>query len=155
MIGKNWACFKWDEEWLVKGLTEGRRNIAWAETVTIRLGLLVLAKSIPVRGRTFWVETDNTTTENAIKNRKSKDVRVNEEWKQIQRLLTVLGCNIKQRRVTSKNNLADGLSRGIFQGKFWTEEVIVEVPSDLSPLLSQISKPIPSDLGQNGQEEEL
>lgn len=57
LVGTKWACFKWDEEWIVKGLTKGKRNIAWAETVTIRLGLLVLAKLTTVRGRVFWVDT--------------------------------------------------------------------------------------------------
>lgn len=142
LIGDKWACFAWNKDWLVKGLTTGKHNIAWAETVTIRLGLLVLAKLMPVRGRTFRVDTDNTTTQAALRKRKSKDERVNEEMKQIQRLLTILGCNVKEKRVTSKNNLADGLSRGVLDDRVWFNEVLIEIPADLKELLHQVSLPL-------------
>lgn len=142
LVGENWACFKLEENWQVLNLTSDKRTIAWAETVAIRLGLLVLRKVMDVRGKAFWVDTDNTTTQSTIKKRKSKDTQTNNEWKQIQRLLTKLGCNVKERRVTSKDNLADGLSRG-FRGELqWWKEVIIDVPLDLQSLLSQTQ---PSD----------
>lgn len=102
----------------------------------------MLRKVMDVRGKAFWVDTDNTTTQSTIKKRKSKDTQTNNEWKQIQRLPTKLGCNIKERRVTLKENLADVLSRG-FRGELqWWKEVIIDVPLDLQSLLSQTQ---PSD----------
>lgn len=105
--------------------------------MAVRLGLLVLKKVMTVRGKAFWIDTDNTTTQATIKKRKSKDRQTNEEWKQIQRLLTVLGCNIKERRVTSKENKADDLSRGYQGDRPWYNELIVTVPDDLRNLLAQ------------------
>lgn len=136
-VGNHWACFKFVDGWQGKDLAEGKRTIAWAETVAVRLGLLVLKKVMTVRGKAFWIDTDNTTTQATIKKRKSKDRQTNEEWKQIQRLLTVLGCNIKERRVTSKENKADDLSRGYQGDRPWYNEVIVTVPDDLRNLLAQ------------------
>lgn len=93
-----------------------------------------------VRGKAFWVDTDNTTTQATIKKRKSKDALTNEEWKMIQRLLTVLGCNVKGRRVTSKNNKADRLSRGFLSDDLhWWNKVVIEVPQDLRFILSQVA----------------
>lgn len=91
LIGKYWACFKFVTDWRTKGRETGERRIAWAETVAIRLGLLVLS------------------------------------------------CNIKQKRVSSKDNKADDLSRGKLNDLLWYNEVLIIVPEDLRPLLSQIT----------------
>lgn len=70
--------------------------------------------------------------------RKSKDEKVNKELKEIQRLLTEKAFNIKGRRVTSKGNIADALSR-VFLGELqWFDEVKVELPSDLTTLLNEV-----------------
>ncbi|KNE91519.1 hypothetical protein PSTG_15078 [Puccinia striiformis f. sp. tritici PST-78] len=61
------------------------RDIGWLETVAICLGLLVLAKLGALPDKTFIVWTDDTTTENLLKKRKSKHNRANEEWKIIVR----------------------------------------------------------------------
>lgn len=44
LIGKNWACFELRQGWQELNLLDGKRSIAWAETVAIRLGLLTLNK---------------------------------------------------------------------------------------------------------------
>lgn len=86
--------------------------------------------------------TNNTTTQAAVTKRKSKDFWVNEEWKRIQRLLTVLSCDIVAKRVSSKGNVADELSRGSLGHLNWFEEVRVEVPSDLEFVIKPIFPPV-------------
>lgn len=51
LVGRNWACFKLEDGWQTVGLIEGKRLIAWAETVAIRLGLIVLSKLHQVGGQ--------------------------------------------------------------------------------------------------------
>lgn len=50
LIGRNWACFRLEHDWQSHNLVEGKRSIAWAETVAIRLGLIVLNKLKQVGG---------------------------------------------------------------------------------------------------------
>lgn len=80
-----------------------------------------------------------------MRRRKSKDEYVNDEWKQIQRLLTLVSCDIVARRVTSKGNVADALSRGHLGNLSWFEEVRIEIPVDLEPILLQVFPPPRSD----------
>lgn len=85
--------------------------------------------------------TDNTTSQAAVTKRKSRDQGVHEEWKEIQRLLTVISCDIAAKRVTFKGNAADALSRGCLGDLLWFNEVKVEVPSDLQCLIQQVFPP--------------
>lgn len=141
LIGRHWACFKLREGWQSLNLMEGRRSIAWAETVAIRLGLLTLSKLQKVEGSRFFVWTDNTTSQAAVTKRKSKDEQVNGEWKEIQRLLTLLLCDIDSKRVASKGNVADALSRGFLGDLAWYDEVKITVPADLGCLIKQVFPP--------------
>lgn len=141
LIDKHWACFELSTNWQTLSLQSGKRSIAWAETVAICLGLIVLNKLRRVAGGKFWVWTDNTTTQSAIEKRKSKDEHVNNEWKYIQRLLTCLACDIAAKRVTSKGNEADALSRGDLGELFWFNEVRIEIPVDLKHVLKQVVPP--------------
>lgn len=141
LVGRKWACFALAEEWQTRGLKEGKRFIAWAETVAIRLGLVVLSTLQPVEGMEFAVLTDNTTTQATVTKRKSKDELVNEEWKRIQRLLTCLACNIEAKRVASEGNVADSLSRGFLGDLHWFDEVHIQLPADLTHLLQQVFPP--------------
>lgn len=50
LIKKSWACFELVKGWQELDLSEGKRSIAWAETVAIRLGLLVASKIQKVTG---------------------------------------------------------------------------------------------------------
>lgn len=93
-------------------------------------------------GQKFLFWTDNTTSQAAIRKRKSRDEQVNDEWKKIQRLLTVLSCDIEARRVTSKGNTADALSRGYLGSLAWHEEVRIQIPSDLTSLVTQVIPPL-------------
>jgi hypothetical protein len=64
------------------------------------------------KGKTFIVWTAKTTTEGAVRKRKSGDKEVNEEWKKIQHLLVRLEADVVAKRVTSKENKAEARSRG-------------------------------------------
>ncbi|EHS64703.1 uncharacterized protein PGTG_22339 [Puccinia graminis f. sp. tritici CRL 75-36-700-3] len=136
LIGHQWAQFQLAEEWLQRRRHAG--GIAWLETVAIRLGLLMLESLGIKQGKTFIVWTDNTTTENAIRKRKSKDHAVNEEWKIIQDLLVKLQADLEPRRVNSEGNVADGLSRGERDGHDARHIVPVVMPLDLENLLFQV-----------------
>lgn len=99
LIGSKWAEFRLVKGWNLITTARGKQNIAWAETVAIRLGLLLLNQTSDVRGKTFIVLTDNTTSQSAVGKRKSGDVAVNEEWKVFQRLSVNLHCDLVAERV--------------------------------------------------------
>lgn len=92
-------------------------------------------------GKRFFVWTDNTTSQSAVEKRKSRDEHVNEEWKTIQRLLTSLSCEVESKRVSSKSNMADALSRGFLGDLAWYYEVKIQVPEDLGFLIKQVFPP--------------
>lgn len=136
IIGKNWSQFKWIPGWdAPSGLP--RRSIAWAETVAVRLGLLMVCKVHCVTGRSLSVLSDNTTTNGAAKNLRSKDLWVNQEWKIIQTRLIELECILSLHYVKSKDNEADRLSRGEDPTKKKNKCLVIEIPDDLKGLLYQ------------------
>jgi hypothetical protein len=90
-----------------------------------------------VLGKRFIVYTDNTTMEGAIRNRKSRDWRVNGEWKRIQELLINADIDIEGRRVSSALNISDALSRGVISDKRLLDKVQVTMPADLAGLFVQ------------------
>jgi hypothetical protein len=110
LIGKKWTQLKAVKGW--ESTSNPPKNIAWLETVAIRIGLLMLKRLRATPGKRFIVWTDNTTAENAVQNRKSNDWAANEEWKRIQSLLIDLQIDLVAKRVSSKDNRADALSRG-------------------------------------------
>lgn len=124
--------------WEVTG--EKKRGIAWLETVAIRIGLWHIVSTRNFDGKTVIVWTDNTTSEKAIMNRKSKDVEVNEEWKKIQRILIDSQMDLVAKRVVSKENLADDISRGEVHGKDEKYRVFTALPLDLVQYFSQHEK---------------
>jgi hypothetical protein len=91
-------------------------------------------------GRTYYVDTDNTTTEAAIfKKQHSKNVAVNDEWRTIQDILPLQEVNIRSRRIPSKENKADRLSRGDTTGFVPEKEMILSnFPADLAEIFLQV-----------------
>ncbi|KNF02154.1 hypothetical protein PSTG_04651 [Puccinia striiformis f. sp. tritici PST-78] len=134
LIGKRWAQFK---------LVDQRRNpkrISLLETVAVRLGLLMVLQIRCQDSNRLVVWTDNTTTENSINNKKSRDVETNAEWSEIQKLLLSNHVDLVAKRVTSKNNKADALSRGLRSGQdsflsgvqdFTSDGMILKRPSEM------------------------
>lgn len=141
LIGNFWTCFKVRPGWNDPDRNGIRKRIPWLETVAIRLGLLLAQKVLKIKGQAFIVWTDNTTSEGALRNQKSKDRTVNEEWKVIQRLLTQLQCNVVPKRVKSKDNRADQLSRGELGPLCPEFQVRLALPDDLIGLLECVSPP--------------
>lgn len=137
IIGKRWSQFAWLPGWS-NPIDGPIRTIAWAETVAVRLGLLMLLKLRSVAGSCFSCLTDNTTTEGAARNRKSRDFWVNNEWKLVQSLLIKNDCDVNLVRVISKDNEADLLSRGFDASKSALDLVVIEIPEDLRLLLYQV-----------------
>lgn len=82
-------------------------------------------------GRNLVVWTDNTTAQAAVTNRRSKNRAVNEEWKLIQTLLIDSQLDIAARRVTSEDNTADKLSRGIRGSCREEDRIVLIIPPDL------------------------
>ncbi|KNF02205.1 hypothetical protein PSTG_04702 [Puccinia striiformis f. sp. tritici PST-78] len=135
IVAGRWARFKLVPNW--KSGPVGTRNIAWLETVAIRLGLLMLLLLGARLGKVFSVETDNTTTQSAINKRRSKDVAINKEWRIIQDTLIKNQINIAARRVASANNRADALSRGVVGSLNQADQLMVKLPEDLVSALRQ------------------
>ncbi|KNF02810.1 hypothetical protein PSTG_04095 [Puccinia striiformis f. sp. tritici PST-78] len=136
LIGKRWAQFQLRKEW--NHGPEPKRNIAWLETVAIRLGIIALSTLKARRGKNFIVWTDNTTTESTLGKKKATSKHVNEEWKMIQSLLINEQLDVTARRVTSKENPADTLSRGNRSGHTPKLQIFIAVPDDLEERLFQV-----------------
>lgn len=133
LIGERWSQFRLKDGWeTAKG---AKRGIAWLETVAIRMGLLMLDQLEIRPGQNLKVWTDNTTSESVLKKRKSRDRSVNEEWKVIQRLLIHMQLDLFPVRVTSEENRADALSRGIVLGHEERLRMFIQIPEDLTDAL--------------------
>lgn len=91
-----------------------------------------------MKGNTFSCLSDNTTTNGAVKNKRSRDYWVNEEWKTIQRTLLLWDTNIVTHYVKSADNEADRLSRGFDPSKKSFDCLVIDVPLDLKALLFQV-----------------
>jgi hypothetical protein len=127
IVGKRWAQLRLKENWEE---AEPKRTIA------IRVGVLMLLLiGTNVKGRNFIVWTDNTTTESVLRSRKSKDFHSNNEWKRIQELLIHEDIDITPLRVISKDNVADGLLRGVQRPHVSENRVWFDIPVDLSPFM--------------------
>jgi hypothetical protein len=89
-------------------------------------------------GQTYFVDTNNTTTENTIKKCGSKNVTVNNKWHKIQDLLLLHQINIRSRRVSSEENRADRLSRGDARDMVPEREMFLRnFPSDPAEIFTQ------------------
>lgn len=133
LIGSKWSQFKLKTGWELRGNV--KRGIAWLETVAIRIGLLMLIEMRWPKGQNLTVWTDNTTCENTLRKRKSRDTSVNEEWKCIQHLLITHQLDLTPVRVTSKDNIADKLSRGEATDHREGDRVHINLPPDLDEAL--------------------
>lgn len=133
IIGERWTQFRLRDGW---GESNGiRRGIAWLETVAIRMGLLMLGQLDIRPGQNLKVWTDNTTSESAMNKRKSRDRGVNKEWKVIQSLLIQMQLDLTPLRVTSADNQADALSRGVVSGHRQEMRMKIQIPHDLLNML--------------------
>lgn len=137
IVGKHWAQFRWLEGWK-DPIDRPSRTIAWAETVAVRLGLLMVRALYDVEGCTFSCLSDNTTTNAVVRSWRSRDYWVNTEWKIIQSTLLDWDCNVVTHYVKSKDNKADALSRGMKPSKRLERCINISVPDDLKPLLVQV-----------------
>lgn len=137
LVGSKWAQFDLLEGWNSSSDARAKRNIAWAETVAIRLGLIMINQFTVTGGKTFIVLTDNTTSQGAVDNKKSADRAVNGEWKMIQKLLGRLHCDIVALRVKSGDNMADLLSRGKDKRAI-EERIVIPIPEDLKMFVRQV-----------------
>jgi hypothetical protein len=135
LIGNQWAQFQLQQV-TVDPETEDLR-ITRLETIAVCLGILMLEHLGIKKGNMFIVWTNNTT-EAAIRKQKAKDQTVNKEWKKIQDLLVKLEIDIEARRVATKENRADTLSRGEIEQHKWKHVVPIAVPLDLDRILFQV-----------------
>lgn len=129
LLGKKWAQVMMTEQW--KDAEEDLKHINFLETVAIRLGLLMVLAVDNTPGRNLVVWTDNTTAQAAITNRRSKNRAVNNEWKVIQSILISAQLDIAARRVTSEDNTADKLSRGLIGDCLPENRLRIDIPIDL------------------------
>lgn len=143
LVGKKWSQFQAITGWRTSG--KSKRTIAWLETVAIQIGLLMIIQLGLGKGKNLTVWTDNTTSQAAVDQRKSRDKEVNEEWKIIQNILVTEQININSKRVTSEDNIADKLSRGerSLEGGVGHHQlcdmVSLVVPLDLASVIQQVA----------------
>lgn len=130
VIGEKWCQYRLKEGWQTRSPV--KRGIAWLETVAIRLGILMIIEMNWKRGQRFNVWTDNTTCEEALRKRKSRDRSVNDEWKAIQNLLITSEYDLNPLRVVSEENIADALSRGEPTEHSESNRLRFILPSDLA-----------------------
>jgi hypothetical protein len=135
VIGWKWAQLK-----ILKEQKENlpKRNIAWLETVAVRVGLIMLYELNQLRqGSNVVVWTNNTTTDSVIEKQKSKDDEVNEECKVIQDFLIDQEIDLTGKRVKSHDNIADSLSRGIRGTLKEVDRVRFDLPTEWETYLCQ------------------
>lgn len=129
LIGSRWIRIRMTDAW--QSAPSDYKHINYLETVVIRVGLLMIIDLGDKAGKHLVVWTDNTTAQAAITNRKSRNKAVNEEWKIIQRLLILHQIEIHARRVSSEENAADKLSRGLIGACKEIDRVALVLPGDL------------------------
>lgn len=132
LVGSRWSQFHMTDAW--KSADEDHKHINFLETVAIRLCLLMVLAIDDTPGRNLVVWTDNTTAQAAVTNRRSKNRAVNDEWKVIQTLLITSQLDIAAKRVTSADNAADQLSRGLRGDCLPENRLRIDLPPDLSTL---------------------
>lgn len=135
--GKKWAQFA-----LIKGLNLGLsngvvQNIAWAETVTILLGLIIISQRHNVGGKHYIVLTGNTMSQSVVGKRQSRDQAVNMEWKAIQRPLLKLQADVVAHQVKLGHNMAALLSR-VLDNRAVDDMIVIKIPTDLRPFVVQV-----------------
>lgn len=134
LVGKKWTQFKVTRAW--KEADEDHKHINFLETVAITVGLLMILHLTNRPGRSLVVWRDNTTAQAAVTNRRSKKKAVNEEWKRIQHLLIDSQLDIVAKRVTSSDNTADQLSRGLIGDCRECDRVPIVLPDSLANYFS-------------------
>lgn len=130
LVGRNWSQFKVTDVW--RKADSDHRHINFLETAAIRIGLLMVLHLTNRPGRTLVVWTDNTTAQAAVTKLRSKNQAVNDEWKQIQNLLIDAQLDIVAKRVTSSDNNADQLSRGLIGDCIEVDRVPIILPDSLA-----------------------
>lgn len=133
LVGKAWTQFRTTQAW--NEADSDIKHINYLETVAIRIGLLMALGLGQCGGSNLIVWTDNTTAQAAVSNRKSKNRAVNCEWKLIQNLLLNHQLDLHAKRVTSQDNTADKLSRGIIGDCLEQDCFPFILPSDLAVYL--------------------
>lgn len=136
IVGSQWAQFRHLPGWKTSG--RFTRGIAWLETLAIRLGLLMLFRQREYVGLSFYIWTDNTTSQSALNKRSSRDDSVNDEWIVIQELLIREQTNIEPLRVASADNRADGLSRGLPSNMPVANQLRLPIPTNVAGVIEQV-----------------
>lgn len=132
LVGTRWSQVRMTEDWV--NADEDHKHINFLETVAIRLGLLMVLAIDDTPARNLVVWTDNTTAQAALTNRRSKNRAVNNEWMCIQTILIASQLAIAAKRVTSEDNAADKLSRGLRGACLPEDRLLIDIPSDLRML---------------------
>lgn len=133
IVGKNWSQLRLLRDWKYINNSGQPRDIAWLETIAVRIGLQMVTHLMETKGKRFLVLTDNTVTQATILNRRSRNIGVNDQWKRIQANLIKSDCDIHQVYVRSADNKTDELSRGRQGNKRKSDKLLLPIPEDLIP----------------------
>lgn len=136
IVGKRWSQLYLYGDWDTVDVDGIKREIAWLETAAVRIGFqMVRYLQQQIKGKRFLVLSDNTVTEAVIRNKRSRNKYVNEQWKILQQELIAAETELFQVHVISADNAADELSRGLRGNKRFSDQLCLPVPDDLKPFL--------------------
>ncbi|RDB21600.1 hypothetical protein Hypma_011205 [Hypsizygus marmoreus] len=129
VMNGRWLAWKLKPEWK----KEGRDN-NWSEMVAVELGLRV-AISAGFHSSHLTIRSDNTGVVQALKTGKSKHSAQTEILKKIIQLGNMYNIVLKPVWVSTKDNVADKPSRGVFSPRALLYPVSPSIPSHLAQFL--------------------
>lgn len=145
VVGIHWAAWRWRSS---VQIGPGKKfDIGWAEAVAVELGLRLALHIHRARWRTarigrVLVRSDNMGVVEVVNHGRSRNANTNLILQQIFDLQVSSGIRVKAVHVTSTENIADSLSRGIVNPSpcaigLATSPTSIPLPSHLRPHLQQ------------------
>ena len=129
---------KWRAWRLLPSWKSGGRDIGWAEAVAMELLIRSILNASSYQG--IQVYGDNTGVVEGWWSGRSRNAETNRVFKRIHYLLDGHGAVLKTKYVNTRNNPADGPSRGVFSPTHLRLPP-VEIPDDVKPYIIDFDAP--------------
>ena len=132
VIGQARAAWRWAvplEEWRREG-----RDIGWAEMVALKLAVRYL-EQLGMENADVLVRSDNSGVIGAFQRGRSRNFQVNNSIRRTEAICIALNLWIRPQYVTSSDNHADPVSRGVPDARLASLPIRFELPGELWPFL--------------------
>ena len=132
VVGQARAAWRWAvplSEWKREG-----RDIGWAEMVAVELVVRHL-EQLGMENADILVRSDNSGIIGAFQRGRSRNFQVNNSIRRTEAICMAMNLWITLQYVTSANNRADPVSRGIPDARLASLPIKFELPCELSPFL--------------------